>query len=94
DLPETYLERAVSSHYASSKYAAEQVIAGAVSRYSATRFILLRPRGLFGPHDQVIVPRLMQQLQQGGGCLRLQYLMEGALVMAHIHGPADQAREA
>ncbi|MBA1686855.1 NAD(P)-dependent oxidoreductase, partial [Escherichia coli] len=71
DLPETYLARAFSSHYASSKYAAEQVIAGAVSRYSATRFILLRPRGLFGPHDQVIVPRLMQQLQQGGGCLRL-----------------------
>lgn len=51
DLPETYLARAFSSHYASSKYAAEQVIAGAVSRYSATRFILLRPRGLFGPHD-------------------------------------------
>ncbi|MEZ1455296.1 helix-turn-helix domain-containing protein [Pseudomonas aeruginosa] len=25
---------------------------------------------------------------------QLQYLMEGALVMAHIHGPADQAREA
>lgn len=49
DLPETYLARAFSSHYASSKYAAEQVIAGAVSRYSATRFILLRPRGLFGP---------------------------------------------
>ena len=45
DLPETYLARAFSSHYASS--------------------------GLFGPHDQVIVPRLMQQLQQGGGCLRL-----------------------
>lgn len=71
DLPETYLARAFSSHYASGKYAAERVIAGAVSRYSATRFILLRPRGLFGPHDQVIVPRLMQQLQQGGGCLRL-----------------------
>ena len=60
DLPETYLARAFSSHYASSKYAAEQVIAGAVSRYSATRFILLRPRGLFGPHDQVIVPRRVE----------------------------------
>lgn len=71
DLPENYLARTFSSHYASSKYAAEQAIAGAVAQYPATRFILLRPRGLFGPHDQVIVPRLMQQLQQGGGCLRL-----------------------
>ncbi len=71
DLPETWLARSFSSHYASSKYAAEQAIAGAVAQYPATRFILLRPRGLFGPHDNVIVPRLMQQLQQDGGCLRL-----------------------
>ncbi|UMY06152.1 hypothetical protein MJ570_06340 [Escherichia coli] len=49
------------------KYAAEQVIAGAVSRYSATRFILCVPWFVW-PCDQVIVPRLMQQLQQGGGC--------------------------
>ncbi|MCO3058130.1 TetR family transcriptional regulator, partial [Pseudomonas aeruginosa] len=25
---------------------------------------------------------------------QLQYLMEGALVMAHIHGPGEQAQEA
>ncbi|MCU7344229.1 NAD(P)-dependent oxidoreductase [Escherichia albertii] len=71
DLQETYLARAFSSYYASSKYAAEQAIAGAVSQYPTTTFILLRPRGLFGPYDNVIVPRLMRQLQQGGGLLRL-----------------------
>ncbi|STN22545.1 dehydrogenase [Escherichia fergusonii] len=47
DLPETWLARSFSSHYASSKYAAEQVIAGAVAQYPATRFILLRPPWTF-----------------------------------------------
>lgn len=32
---------------------------------------MLRPRGLFGPHDSVIVPRLLQQLRRDGGVLRL-----------------------
>lgn len=71
DLPETYLARAFSSHYASSKYEAERVIVDAASRYTNTTFIMLRPRGLFGPHDSVIVPRLLQQLRRDGGVLRL-----------------------
>lgn len=71
DLPETWRARSLSSHYASSKYQAEQIIADAVSRYDSTTFILLRPRGLFGPHDNVIVPRLLQQLHRDSGVLRL-----------------------
>jgi len=71
DLPERYLARRFSSHYAGSKYAAEQVIATAVSQFAATRFTLLRPRGLFGPYDNVIVPRIMQQLRRDNGVLRL-----------------------
>ncbi|MCF3243890.1 NAD(P)-dependent oxidoreductase, partial [Escherichia coli] len=51
DLPETYLARAFSSHYASSKYAAEQVISCVVFLYSAPRSILFPPRGyFFSPH--------------------------------------------
>lgn len=71
DLPESYLARAFSSHYASSKYEAERVIAGAVTRFVSTTFVILRPRGLFGPYDNVIVPRLMQQMRRDGGVLRL-----------------------
>ncbi|GKX61041.1 NAD-dependent epimerase/dehydratase family protein [Leminorella grimontii] len=71
DLPETYLARAFSSHYASSKHEAERAIADAVARFDSTTFVMLRPRGLFGPHDNVIIPRLMQQLHRDGGVLRL-----------------------
>ncbi len=49
-----------------------------LSRLLLALFLDILPRDLFfaspwfvWPHDQVIVPRLMQQLQQGGGCLRL-----------------------
>ena len=70
-LPESYRARAFSSHYANSKFQAEQEINGAVTRFPATTFVLLRPRGLFGPHDNTIVPRILQQLQRGGGVLRL-----------------------
>ena len=70
-LPESYRARAFSSHYANSKFQAEQEISGAVTRFPATTFVLLRPRGLFGPHDNTIVPRILQQLQRGGGVLRL-----------------------
>ena len=70
-VPETYLARHFSSHYALTKYQAERKIADAVTRFPATRFTLLRPRGLFGPHDNVIVPRLLQQLHRDKGVLRL-----------------------
>lgn len=70
-LDERYLARRFACHYASSKYAAEQVITRAVSASPETRFIILRPRGLFGAHDRVIVPRVLGQLQRDRGVLRL-----------------------
>lgn len=70
-LDETYLARRFACHYASSKYAAEQVIARFVAGSPQTTFIILRPRGLFGPHDRVIVPRVLQQLHRDNGILRL-----------------------
>lgn len=38
---------------------------------SDTTYVILRPRGLFGPHDRVIVPRLLQQLSRDRNVLRL-----------------------
>lgn len=85
DLPESGLARTFSSHYASSKYAAECAIAEAVVQYDATRFIILRPRGLFGPHDNVIFPRLMQQLRRDGGVLRLPRGGAALLDLTYVH---------
>lgn len=71
NLTESYRARSFSSHYAHSKFLAEQEISAAVTRFPATTYVRLRPRGLFGPHDNVIIPRLLQQLQRDGGVLRL-----------------------
>ncbi|MEG0098806.1 MAG: NAD(P)-dependent oxidoreductase [Citrobacter sp.] len=88
-LPESYRARAFSSHYANSKFQAEQEISGAVTRFPATTFVLLRPRGLFGPHDNTIVPRILQQLQRGGGVLRLprggETLLDLTFVLNVVH---------
>lgn len=89
DVTENQRARHFSSHYASTKYEAEQVINAAVPRFSATTFIILRPRGLFGPHDRVIVPRLLQQLQRDNGVLRLprggQALLDLTYVQNVVH---------
>jgi nucleoside-diphosphate-sugar epimerase len=71
DVEEGYRARRFANHYAASKYAAEQRLLGAVPRYPQTTYVILRPRGLFGPHDRVIVPRLLQQLDRDRGVLRL-----------------------
>lgn len=70
-LPETYRARRFSSHYASSKYAAEQVLQQPITLYPETGYIILRPRGLFGPHDRVIIPRLLQNIRGKNNILRL-----------------------
>lgn len=71
NLAETSRATRFSSQYASSKYAAELVVQKSIDRFPDTLYVLLRPRGLFGPHDQVIVPRLLQQLSTRRNVLHL-----------------------
>ncbi|MTD28377.1 NAD-dependent epimerase/dehydratase family protein [Erwinia sorbitola] len=71
DIAETFRARRFASHYAASKFAAEQVVVQRVAQYAATTFVMLRPRALFGAHDRVIVPRLLAQLRRDNGVLRL-----------------------
>jgi len=71
NLSETYRASRFSSHYAYSKYAAEQVLQQPIELYPDTQYIILRPRGLFGPHDRVIIPRLLQNIRGKNNVLRL-----------------------
>lgn len=89
DVPETARARVFSSHYASSKYAAERAIADAAACFRATTFIILRPRGLFGPHDNVILPRLLRQIRRDGGVLRLPRGGEALLDLTFVHNVVD-----
>ena len=60
-----------ANHYARTKYLAEVAIKQCIFRYPLTRYIILRPRGLFGPHDRVLLPRLMAQIKARNGKLIL-----------------------
>ncbi|VEA67812.1 Cholesterol dehydrogenase [Serratia rubidaea] len=71
NIVESARARRFANHYARSKFAAEQSIAKILRQFPQTTFLILRPRGLFGPYDRVIVPRILAQLQRDGGVLRL-----------------------
>jgi nucleoside-diphosphate-sugar epimerase len=71
EIDERYHAPHFANHYASSKYAAEMCIRTLVPRYPDTTYVILRPRGLFGPHDRVILPRVLSRIEQDHGVLRL-----------------------
>lgn len=56
-----------ANHYARTKYLAEIAIQQSVSHYPLTRYTLLRPRGLFGPYDRVLLPRLLALIRSRNG---------------------------
>lgn len=71
DLPETYRPARFANHYAATKMLAEDAIQQQASLQDTTRYIILRPRGLFGPHDRVVLPRILHLLKLRGGVLPL-----------------------
>lgn len=71
DIQESYLPKKFSNHYAFTKYQAEQELQKNVSQYPETIYLIIRPRGLFGPHDRVILPRLLNEIKRRKGILYL-----------------------
>ena len=71
NLPETYRPARFANHYAETKMLAEDAIQQHVSAQHGTRFVILRPRGLFGPHDRGVLPRILHLLKLRGGTLPL-----------------------
>lgn len=57
--------------YAASKLRAERYLRGLARKTTGTHFTLLRPRALFGPHDRVLLPRVLALLDRRGGRLPL-----------------------
>lgn len=60
DLP---LPTRFASHYTSTKALAESLVHKATA--TGLRTVILRPRGLFGPHDTGIVPRVLRLARRG-----------------------------
>jgi nucleoside-diphosphate-sugar epimerase len=58
-LPKTF-----ANTYAATKYQAEQRVLQNVKSVGLSA-IILRPRGIFGPHDQVLFPRILNAAKDG-----------------------------
>lgn len=58
-----------ANEFARSKAAGEEVIKQLALSNPQTHFTILRPQGLFGPHDTVMLPRLLQMIKYYGTLL-------------------------
>ncbi|MDR2207754.1 MAG: NAD-dependent epimerase/dehydratase family protein [Azoarcus sp.] len=71
NIPETFRAARYANHYASTKAHAEDSIRTIATSHPETTFVLLRPRGIFGPHDRVLLPRILRILRERHGRLPL-----------------------
>ncbi|MGF6721761.1 nucleoside-diphosphate-sugar epimerase [Paraburkholderia sp. GAS41] len=71
DIEETFRPARYVNHYASTKAQAEDVIREVAATHPDTTFVMLRPRGIFGPHDRVLLPRILRLLRERSGQLPL-----------------------
>ncbi|AAS61484.1 NAD(P)-dependent oxidoreductase [Yersinia pestis] len=58
-----------ANEFARSKAAGEEVIKLLALSNPQTHFTILRPQGLFGPHDKVMLPRLLHMIKHYGTLL-------------------------
>ncbi|WP_313470990.1 NAD-dependent epimerase/dehydratase family protein, partial [Atlantibacter hermannii] len=69
DVTEDFRPVRFANEFARSKAAAEEVIQHLAQANPHTRFTILRPQSLFGPHDKVFFPRLVQMMRHYGSIL-------------------------
>ncbi len=70
-ITENRYSQRFANDYARTKFLAEGIILQLAHRYPDTTYIILRPRGIFGPHDRVLLPRLMAQINASKGVMVL-----------------------
>ncbi|MDC9582899.1 SDR family NAD(P)-dependent oxidoreductase [Xenorhabdus sp. PR6a] len=71
NITEEQRSQRFANDYARTKFLAEECIHQQIPRYPDTTYIILRPRGLFGPHDRVLLPRLLAQVKASKGVMAL-----------------------
>ncbi|AVJ17019.1 hypothetical protein CLM71_07670 [Serratia sp. MYb239] len=69
NIPEDFRPARYANEFARSKAAGEQVIQRLALANPQTHFTILRPQGLFGPHDNVMLPRLLHMIKHYGNLL-------------------------
>ncbi|WLF84559.1 NAD(P)-dependent oxidoreductase [Moraxella sp. ZY210820] len=66
DIQETYRPSRYVNHYAHTKAQGENAIVQLTQQFPKTRYVMLRPRAIFGQYDQVLIPRLLKVIKQKG----------------------------
>ncbi|MFK3659969.1 NAD-dependent epimerase/dehydratase family protein [Scandinavium sp. NPDC088450] len=69
NIQEDFRPQRFANEFARSKAAGEEVIHLLAQANPNTRFTVLRPQSLFGPHDKVFIPRLAQMMHHYGSVL-------------------------
>jgi len=69
NVPESFRPARFVNHYAATKAQAEHEVLARVAR--GLHATILRPRAIFGPYDQVLLPRLLRILDDKNGKLIL-----------------------
>lgn len=71
DVPESFQPARYASLYAQTKAQAEQELLALAKSHPHTRLVILRPRALYGRYDQVVLPRIVDQIKARRGRLVL-----------------------
>lgn len=71
EISEDFRPARYVNHYARTKAQAEQELRKLALEFPGTRLVILRPRAIFGPYDQVLLPRLQRLLVARKGVLPL-----------------------
>ncbi|MFC5475103.1 NAD-dependent epimerase/dehydratase family protein [Paraherbaspirillum soli] len=71
EVKEDFRPASYVNDYAATKAQAEQAIRSAAAQFPQMQVVILRPRAIFGPYDQVLIPRLSRVLTERSGRLPL-----------------------
>jgi nucleoside-diphosphate-sugar epimerase len=71
NVDESFRAKRPASEYARSKGRAEELVQQASRVYKHMQCVVLRPRAIFGPYDQVLVPRLISMMHKNNWRLPL-----------------------
>ena len=71
NVSEDFVAAKPANEYARTKLLAEDKVKLAAAQFPNMHCVMLRPRAIFGPHDQVLIPRLQAVMQRKNGRLPL-----------------------
>lgn len=71
NVTENFVAAKPANEYARTKLLAEEKVKLAAVQFPNMHCVMLRPRAIFGPHDQVLIPRLQAIMQRKNGFLPL-----------------------